>query len=253
MKIIEEYLKTLYKNDKSNEIKELKEELREHLITSTNEFIEQGYLETEAQHKAIEQFDGGKEMLKELHRMLKKSKIINVKVSKIFKSITFVSIIIFGLLFFYLNQVEKHYMSLESTIETEIEYLSQQYDMTKIDEYDIEKVLDKKETYDVRSIEIRVADMEEGNTDLNPDKKLFHLVYESVTDKEQKELLNNIGLGGQSILDKDGNVVHYQFSVDKKSESIVFPIFITSSFIGCISLICYFILKLNVSVNSNTH
>ncbi|WGX77029.1 permease prefix domain 1-containing protein [Paraclostridium bifermentans] len=82
MKIIDEYLKSLYKNDKSKEVKELKEELREHLITSTNEFIDNGYSEEDAQREAINQFDGGTEMLKDLHKSLKESKKDNEKLNK---------------------------------------------------------------------------------------------------------------------------------------------------------------------------
>lgn len=59
MKIIEGYLDRLYKNDDSKDAKEIKEEIKEHLITSAKEYINQGYSENEAQNKAIEQFDGG--------------------------------------------------------------------------------------------------------------------------------------------------------------------------------------------------
>jgi len=59
MKIIEVYLNRLYKNDDSKDAKEIKEEIKEHLITSAKEYINQGYSENEAQNKAIEQFDGG--------------------------------------------------------------------------------------------------------------------------------------------------------------------------------------------------
>ena len=55
MKIIEEYLNRLYKDDDSKDA----EEIKGHLITSAREYMNQGYLEDEAQNKAIEQFDGG--------------------------------------------------------------------------------------------------------------------------------------------------------------------------------------------------
>ncbi|MCC0645718.1 MULTISPECIES: permease prefix domain 1-containing protein [unclassified Clostridioides] len=71
MKIIEEYLETLYKNENNKEIQDLKEELREHLTTSANEFIENGYNIDEAQNKAIERFDGGGEMSVELRSIFK--------------------------------------------------------------------------------------------------------------------------------------------------------------------------------------
>ncbi len=59
MKIIDEYLNRLYKDDDSKEAEEIKEEIKEHLITSSKEYINQGYSEAEAQNKAIEQFDDG--------------------------------------------------------------------------------------------------------------------------------------------------------------------------------------------------
>ena len=62
MEKIDKYLYLLYKGDNSSEVLELKEELREHLILSANEFIEQGYTEEEAYDKAIEKFDGGKDL-----------------------------------------------------------------------------------------------------------------------------------------------------------------------------------------------
>ncbi|NMS91443.1 hypothetical protein HGQ85_16095 [Clostridioides difficile] len=71
MKIIEKYLEALYKNDTSKEIQDLKEELREHLMNSTNEFIENGYDIEEAQNKAIERFDGNNEVSVELRSIFK--------------------------------------------------------------------------------------------------------------------------------------------------------------------------------------
>ena len=71
MKIIEEYLEALYKNDTSKEIQDLKEELKEHLIDSTNEFIENGYDINEAQNKAIERFDGSNGVSVELRSIFK--------------------------------------------------------------------------------------------------------------------------------------------------------------------------------------
>ena len=59
MKIIDEYLNRLYKDDDSKDAKEIKEEIKEHLITSAKEYMNQGYLADEAQNKAIEEFDGG--------------------------------------------------------------------------------------------------------------------------------------------------------------------------------------------------
>lgn len=73
METIDSYLKSLYKSDNSREVLELKEELKEHLILSANEFIDKGYCEEESYKMAIEKFDGGSNMLKELHIMLKEN------------------------------------------------------------------------------------------------------------------------------------------------------------------------------------
>ena len=68
MEVINNYIDSLYKNDNSQEVLELKEELKEHLIMSANEFINEGYEEQDACEMAIKKFDGGSEMLKELGR-----------------------------------------------------------------------------------------------------------------------------------------------------------------------------------------
>jgi len=39
MKAIDEYLNSIYKNNKSDEILELKEEMKEHLIESVNDIV----------------------------------------------------------------------------------------------------------------------------------------------------------------------------------------------------------------------
>ena len=74
MEVINNYIDSLYKNDNSQEILELKEELKEHLIMSANEFINEGYEEQDACEMAIKKFDGGSEMLKELYFALKENK-----------------------------------------------------------------------------------------------------------------------------------------------------------------------------------
>ena len=48
MEVINNYIDSLYKNDNSQEVLELKEELKEYLIMSANEFINEGYEEQDA-------------------------------------------------------------------------------------------------------------------------------------------------------------------------------------------------------------
>ena len=57
--IIDEYIKSLYKGDNSKEVRELKEELREHLILSANELVQKDMMIEKSQKIAIEKFDGG--------------------------------------------------------------------------------------------------------------------------------------------------------------------------------------------------
>lgn len=71
MKIIEDYLNMLYEGDESKEAKEIKEELKIHLITLANELLNEGYELDEAQNKAIEQFDGDGEYSTELRSIYK--------------------------------------------------------------------------------------------------------------------------------------------------------------------------------------
>lgn len=85
MKIIDEYLNNLYKDDDSKDAKEIKEEIREHLITSTKEYIEDGYSEIEAQNKAIKQFDGDCNEEESLELRSIYTKKIDVKMERVKK------------------------------------------------------------------------------------------------------------------------------------------------------------------------
>ena len=95
MEVINNYIDSLYKNDNSQEILELKEELKEHLIMSANEFINEGYEEQDACEMAIKKFDGGSEMLKELYFTLKENKKEIKETNKVAKIITRISGVMF--------------------------------------------------------------------------------------------------------------------------------------------------------------
>lgn len=71
MKMIEEYLNTLYDGDESKEAKEIKEELKIHLTALVNDLLNEGYNLEEAQSKAIEQFDGDSDLSTELRSIYK--------------------------------------------------------------------------------------------------------------------------------------------------------------------------------------
>ena len=95
MEVINSYIDSLYKNDNSQEVLELKEELKEHLIMSANEFIKEGYEEQDACEMAIKKFDGGSEMLKELYFTLKENKKEIKETNKVAKIITRISGVMF--------------------------------------------------------------------------------------------------------------------------------------------------------------
>lgn len=88
MKVIEEYLNKLYKDDDSKESQEVKEEIKEHLMTSTKEFINKGYTEKEAQLKAIEAFDDGNDEITSLQLRSIYTKKIDVKKERVKKLVS---------------------------------------------------------------------------------------------------------------------------------------------------------------------
>ena len=57
MKLIDEYLDTLYKKDNNKSTLELKQEMRDHLIESVNDLKLQGLNDEEACKKAIEKIE----------------------------------------------------------------------------------------------------------------------------------------------------------------------------------------------------
>ena len=95
MEVINNYIDSLYKNDNSQEVLELKEELKEHLIMSANEFINEGYEEQDAYEMAIKKFGGGSDMLKELYFTLKENKKEIKETNKVAKIITRISGVMF--------------------------------------------------------------------------------------------------------------------------------------------------------------
>ena len=115
MRLVDEYLDKLYKNNNNKIILELKQEMREHLIESVNELKLQGLGEEEACKKAIERFDDGAEMKQELHNIIKELSLsLDTHKSKIKgtrRMLCFISIITFlisGLMWYYNNSLQKN-------------------------------------------------------------------------------------------------------------------------------------------------
>lgn len=157
MEVINNYIDSLYKNDNSQEVLELKEELKEHLIMSANEFINEGYEEQDAYEMAIKKFDGGSEMLKELYFTLKENKKEIKETNKVAKIITRISGVMFILClitstiltsskaFSYINDKQFTYWEqVNSNISKELSKIIKDKDVKKdIDSYkdDISKLL----------------------------------------------------------------------------------------------------------------
>lgn len=157
MEVINNYIDSLYKNDNSQEILELKEELKEHLIMSANEFINEGYEEQDAYEMAIKKFDGGSDMLKELYFALKQNKKEIKETNKVAKIITRISGVMFILClitstiltsskaFNYINDKQyPHWEQVDFNISKELNKIIKDKDVKKdIDSYkdDISKLL----------------------------------------------------------------------------------------------------------------
>lgn len=251
--IIDEYIKSLYKGDKSKEVTELKEELREHLILSADEFSSKGYDAEKSEKMAIEKFDDGADMLKELHSTLQihKSRLKNI--TKNVGLLAIISFILVVLLISYTEINDKKAMTLSDQMDKKLEEFTKQNDITTVENIGgkIQRLLDR-ELYD---LEISVADMEDGNTETDVDKTKYELVFDNFDDKAYYKKFgseatyewgkNLRSYGGHAFLDKKGNVVHYQFFANDYAFDMDRVCGLIYLFIGTsiISLIGYLILK----------
>lgn len=155
-------------------------------------------------------------LLREDYDMVKKlsqdSKIVN-KFNKFIIYLPIISVIIILCSVLYANWGQKTYDDLTKQMDKEMKSLSLKYDMTELDKYkkELENIVSKNE---IKSIEIYVADKEKGNINLDAGKNDFKLLYETRNPKSEEGinvLKNSIGLSSSDILDKDGNILHYQY------------------------------------------
>ena len=130
--IIDEYIKSLYKGDNSKEVRELKEELREHLILSANELSSKGYDDEKSQKIAIEKFDGGGDMLKELHSCLKVHKSILKNITKTIGLVAIICFILVASLISYTEINDRRAMTLSDEIIEKLESFTRGNDITTI-------------------------------------------------------------------------------------------------------------------------
>lgn len=240
MKIIDEYLNSLYTNDKSKEVKDLKEELRGHLVTSTNEFIVKGCSEEDAQLEAINQFDDGTEMLKDLHKALKESKKDNEKLNKrfinIFRNIFILSLIVGLAIIVYgdrlIDKVEYLPYSLRNEIyEAEID---NRIDKPETYKKQIENILKDKEFKYVRSVNITLAS----------DKKPIYR-YSDNSNQTESIATRGVDIG---IPDKNGKRAYLELGIDYRPVLRAGSFFDGVFYVGVLSLITYIVLLVRYKI-----
>lgn len=124
MKQIDEYLDSLYKEDKSKEIVSLKLEMKEHLLESVKELKDEGYSQEEAIKISIDRFDGGIEMEDELQGIIKqawfeKNNIKN-KMTSLFRNILIVSVVVYACLTFYNNKMIDYHTQIYDKVSKDL-------------------------------------------------------------------------------------------------------------------------------------
>lgn len=224
MGIIDNYINSLYKDDDSIEIMELKEELKEHLILSANEFINQGYEESDAYNKAIEKFDGGSEMLKELYLTLKednnKLKKDNICLKKTTNKILYICRTIFILFLVALvsstvlhqtNVIEnaqvKKWDALHAKLEQSLSSIIKNKDIYDIDSY-IDSVNELIKSENI--VMLRLYKDEYSGSIFSDDSK--DMIYEYGT----KDVISYYDGYGKTDENNKGQVLYFRFKPDKE-------------------------------------
>lgn len=254
MKLIDEYLDTLYKKDNNKSTLELKQEMRDHLIESVNDLKLQGLNDEEACKKAIEKQELHS-IIKELSLSLDNHKSIIKGIRKIVCFISIFAFLTFGLMCYYSDILQKNRNELGKSFDEEIRILAQKYDMTKVDEYrqELESLLNEDKYRKIKAFRLHVADMEDGNTSLSSSGVNAKTVYEKELDyNSTKAYTQYLGYDGKDFLDKSGNIINpnifseYFFYFESKALIQV------SLIAGVLSLVSYFILKFKTSLTKNS-
>ena len=240
MKIIDEYLNSLYANDKSQEVKDLNEELKGHLVTSTNEYIAKGYSKEDAQLEAINQFDDGAEMLKDLHKALNESKKDNEKLNKRFINI-FRNIFILSLI------VGLSTLVYEDRLVDKVEYLA--YALRgELSKAGIEKRINKPETYK-KQLENILKDKEFKyvrfvKITLPSEKKPVYR-YSDDSNQTKSMAMRGANIG---IPDKNGRSAYLDLGIDYRPVLRAGSFFNGVFYVGVLSLITYIVLLVRYKI-----
>ena len=254
MKRIDDYLENFYTGVNSEEVYELKNEIKDHLLELVQEFVEEGIEENKAISMAIEQFDDGPEMQKEiltlLNIKLQKSNRtfikVTTKVINMFKIIFFISILIYGLSIVYCgfaqHKVNEYNQKINKTVNQLIK------DNSIYNETELNKTLDKliKEDSNIDSFWIR------KNIDKNSE-----LIYEYSNSIEHNpsylhSTLQSIGIYSQlsrmsserddSKITLKGDLIKYVLILKSDGYSLAKTVSNASIYLSVFSIIIYLIL-----------
>ena len=248
MKTIDTYLNTLYKNDHSKEMKELKEEMREHLIESVNDLKNDGYSEEEAIQNAIERFDGGADFIKELHATIKNSKNENTKIMRriinIFRDIAIITLSICLLSSIISIHTQNKRMNVSNDIYKAVNEMAATGNTADPNAYKekFDKLLSTKEFKNLKFLEIY------DNTKNIVDYKDRNLQYKYIG-----ESFNSKDLWGSGMLTNakahDGYKLDYYFGLAYDFNYILTNIATPCMLIGVISLTVYLGLAISFKID----
>ena len=240
MKIIDEYLNSLYANDKSQEVKDLKEELKGHLVASTNEFIAKGYSKEDAQLEAINQFDDGAEMLKDLHKALNESKKDNERLNKrfinIFRNIFILSLIVGLSTLVYSDRLGDKVEYLAYGLRGELSKAGIEKRINKPETYknQLENILKDKKFKYVRFVKITL-----------PSEKKPIYSYSDNSNQTKSMVMRGADIG---IPDKNGRSAYLDLGIDYRPVLRVGSFFNGVFYVGVLSLITYIVLLVRYKI-----
>lgn len=253
METIDSYLKSLYKSDNSREVLELKEELKEHLILSANEFIDKGYCEEDSYKMAIEKFDGGSDMLKELHIILKENtdKDRNIKyynkIKNFFRNAFIIGSLISILAFWSPISVENYFSDKLSAftekVENKITKIVNTKNINNVDTYknELDKILNSEEFKDVLLLKV-YTNISTPPMDANGNIKIENSTYtyksKISSDSISYSSMSSSKLNGKSSSD---NKVFYVIDVNQSQRTMIEKVLTAIVILTIMSLIAYLI------------
>lgn len=254
MKKIDNYLDNFYKGANSKEVNELKNEIKDHLLELVQEFVEKGIEENKAISMAIEQFDDGPEMQKEiltlLNIKLQKSNESFIKgttkVINMFKIIFLISILTYGLSIVYCvfakNKVNEYNQKINKTVNQLIR------DNNIYNETELSNTLDKliKEDSNIDSFWIRknidknseLIYQYSNNTENNP--SYLHSVLQSIGIYSQLSKMSSEKDDNKITL--KGDLITYVLILKSDGYSLAKTISNASIYLSVFSIITYLIL-----------